>query len=766
MIIHKARIVSLLYLVCLTGRVLFSQPQSSRNNYTGAWETPASWDPSWALPQANISGYDITINGYITANTSLSFSATASTLYVDDTLVVNGNLTLDNNNDLTINNNGILIIRGNLTINNQTAITANGYLIVTGDIIKVSSVYQGSFTSNDNPVKVFIGGVITSSGLTTNNPDYPVLNCPAPETNPYPNSSCSYGNMTDIINDPVYSFFQSTCTIADVNSNSPVCAGSSINLTSTGGTSYSWSGPGGFTSSAQNLSIPSADMAMTGTYTVTVTAATGCKVQASTDVTVNELPLVFAGTDAIISNGTSTAIDASVTGSGPFTYSWSPPGLLVNSSIEDPTTVNLTTTTVFTLLASSATTSCSGTDDVAIIISGGPLVSDPSAAPESVCTGEEVQLHALAGGGSGSYTYNWTSTPAGFSSTDANPKASPTVNTTFHVAVSDGFTTVNAQVAVTVNEIPVTPTIVADGPTAFCAGESVTLSSSAGAAFFWSTGETTQSITVSTSGSYSVQVTSTSNCQSAVSAPVSTIVNELPIVNITSSSSAMCLNDLRTLTGDPAGGTFRVTEGPGTLTGNILSANGIGYITLVYSFSDVCTSESMQSIYASERPVVVPGPDQELNAVFETRMNAELSPDETGEWSLVSGSGNLSDLSSPTTMVTELSTGENVFLWKVGNGSCEESAEVRIIVNDLFVPSVITPNGDGKNDCFGIGEITDLVELIIFDRWGNEEFTNDNYLNDWCGRNNHGEELPADTYFYVLKFGNGTVIKGSVLILR
>ena len=100
------------------------------------------------------------------------------------------------------------------------------------------------------------------------------------------------------------------------------------------------------------------------------------------------------------------------------------------------------------------------------------------------------------------------------------------------------------------------------------------------------------------------------------------------------------------------------------------------------------------------------------------------------------------------------------------NGNCEDTAEVKITVYDMFVPSVITPNGDGKNDNFKIGEYSGKVELIIFNRWGNEEYTNGNYLNDWDGLNNKGVDIPNDTYFYILKFENGKILKGSVLIKR
>ena len=59
-------------------------------------------------------------------------------------------------------------------------------------------------------------------------------------------------------------------------------------------------------------------------------------------------------------------------------------------------------------------------------------------------------------------------------------------------------------IIVVVNPLP-TATISANGPTTFCAGGSVLLTASAASSYSWSTGETTQSITVTTSGSYTVE---------------------------------------------------------------------------------------------------------------------------------------------------------------------------------------------------------------------------------------------------------------------
>src|SRR5207253_559006 len=71
-----------------------------------------------------------------------------------------------------------------------------------------------------------------------------------------------------------------------IGSNSPVCAGTPINLTSSGGTGYSWSGPSGYSSAVQNPVIASAQATNAGVYTVTVTTAAGCKATNTVNVSV------------------------------------------------------------------------------------------------------------------------------------------------------------------------------------------------------------------------------------------------------------------------------------------------------------------------------------------------------------------------------------------------------------------------------------------------------------------------------------------------
>ncbi len=72
-------------------------------------------------------------------------------------------------------------------------------------------------------------------------------------------------------------------------SNTPVCNGSTLNLTGSGvaGSTFSWTGPSSYTSADQNPSLSPANGTMTGNYIVTITSPTGCTTSANTDVTID-----------------------------------------------------------------------------------------------------------------------------------------------------------------------------------------------------------------------------------------------------------------------------------------------------------------------------------------------------------------------------------------------------------------------------------------------------------------------------------------------
>lgn len=77
-----------------------------------------------------------------------------------------------------------------------------------------------------------------------------------------------------------------------------------------------------------------------------------------------------------------------------------------------------------------------------------------TATPSNICIGQNSQLDAVPTGGSGIYTYSWTSIPSGFTSNLPNPVATPVINTQYIVAVNDGNLTKRDTVTVTVNQEP------------------------------------------------------------------------------------------------------------------------------------------------------------------------------------------------------------------------------------------------------------------------------------------------------------------------
>jgi gliding motility-associated-like protein len=183
-----------------------------------------------------------------------------------------------------------------------------------------------------------------------------------------------------------------------------------------------------------------------------------------------------------------------------------------------------------------------------------------------------------------------------------------------------------------------------------------------------------------------------------------------------------------------------------------------------------CENSDSLDIIVQEKPIADAGKDQVLDYVFSTTMDAvTTSSYDTGVWSVLSGNGRFEDKTYPKTSVDQLSVGENKLLWTVSNGLCPSAVDtVSIRVNDLVIPTLITPNMDGKNDYFVLKGLTTLgtTELIVFDRRGVQVYKDTNYNNLWNGVDFNEKPLPDDTYFFVIKAANGKSISGYIVIRR
>jgi hypothetical protein len=265
-----------------------------------------------------------------------------------------------------------------------------------------------------------------------------------------------------------------------------------------GNYTYLWlSDPPGFSSDIQS---PVVTPDITTCYTLTVHDGYNVT-QSNVTVTLLQLPVPNAGSDQVITYGTSATLQGGASsGSGYYNYYWEPGYKLNDPAIPNPTTVNLYETTLFTLNVTDAQTGCIciQPDAMAVIISGSALSVNPTAQPGTICSGDSTFLYSLTGGGTGIYTYSWTSDPPGFHSSASDPVVKPVMNTTYYVSVSDGYNSVSGSVGVMVNPVPL---VVLGSDTTICVFDTITIDAgNEGAQYLWSNGSTARTIQVGSTG--------------------------------------------------------------------------------------------------------------------------------------------------------------------------------------------------------------------------------------------------------------------------
>jgi gliding motility-associated-like protein len=431
-----------------------------------------------------------------------------------------------------------------------------------------------SFSSNaQNPTQ--------ASALTTNSGVYTVAVTDA--------NGCVSTATTNVVVNP--------SPVIVMGSNSPVCINTAINLTSNGGTTYSWSGPNSFASAVQNPSVPNATSADAGVYTVTVTAL-GC----SSTGTINVV--VTTPTTSALNSGpycAGTTINLSAPAATSFTWS-GPGGYSSNSQNATQPASTPAMSGTYTVIVSIGTCTASATTNVLV----NPLPTPNIVSNSPVCVGQAINFT-----GTGGTTYTWTG-PGSFNSNSATPSIGTSASSNagnYVLSVTDANGCVNSTNAnVIVNALPV---IAVNNPTN-CVNTTISLTSNGGVTYAWSGpgGFTSSSqnpnilsAQLTMSGTYVVTVTNANGCVNTASANVN--VFPLPSPNITS-NSPVCAGGVLNLFG--TGGTTYAWNGPGytgptqnpTINNVTASANGV--YTLLASLGS-CTASATFTVVINPLPV-------------------------------------------------------------------------------------------------------------------------------------------------------------------
>ena len=348
--------------------------------------------------------------------------------------------------------------------------------------------------------------------------------------------------------------------------NATICLGNSETLTASGGGTYAWSN--GLGNSNTVVVTPTTYT----NYNVTVTSFNGCSTQVMASINVSNPSVSISATTNPICKGDTTTLSAGyMTGS---TYTWSN-GLGTANSVE----VSPSTTTTYTVTISSF--GCTASSDITVTVNQKPtpIITGNT----TICQGNSTTLDA----GTGYSTYLW-------STNETTETISPATTDTYTVTVTNSFgCSGTASVTFTENQNP-TPSIT--GNTTICYGGSTKLDAGTGySSYLWSTSATTENITVSTAGTYTVTVTNSSGCTGSTS--VTTYVTQAPYI---SGSTSICPGGYEMLM---AGTSMYYSWSTGATTQGI-QVSAAGTYTVTVTLSGCSSSTSINVSVDSLKPVI------------------------------------------------------------------------------------------------------------------------------------------------------------------
>lgn len=567
------------------------------------------------------------------------------------------------------------------------------------------------------------------------------------------------------------------------SSNSPICAGTALNLTATAsgvaGSTYNWTGPNTFTSALQNPSIAAATTAASGAYIVTV-LANGCSSTSTTNVVVNPIPTTTAGSNGPICDGATLNLTAVASGIAGSTYSWTGPNSF-SSAVQNPSITSATTAASGTYTVTVSANSCTSTSTIAVIVNQTPSTV---AGSTPVCQGSDLSLTATASGIAGS-TYGWTG-PAGFASALQNPTvaAAPlTASGVYTVTVTAAGCSSTSTTNAVVNG-PVTPTITIS-PNNICEGSVAPILLSASFDNPPITGSWNPSfVDVTTTATY-VFTPDPGQCALPVSQTVT--VNPLPTLLITNPAE-ICLPATVDLTasiittGSSGGATLTYwTDAACTNPLSDPSAVGVGGTYFIKSTIGGCSVVEPVTVIVHPLPIAAftPTPSEVSNLnPYSIMQNTSVGAvsywwdfgDYTPSSTLTNPDHYFPDADSGTYLITLVATSEY---------GCVDTAYASVLVNEeliFYVPNTFTPDKDAFNETFlpifTSGYDPYDYTLFIYNRWGELIFESHDVNVGWRGTYGPDDiKVQDDTYTWKIVFKlkmkkQHKVVVGHVNVLR
>ncbi len=495
-----------------------------------------------------------------------------------------------------------------------------------------------------------------------------------------------------------------------------------------------------------------------GEYAVTITTGDGDMIVLDMITLSDPDPISVSASITDVQSGGDGSIDITVSGgTSPYSYLWSNDETTEDISNLDPGEYSVTIT-----------------DANGCVFMAGPYtVREDGAIGADVtnvaCFGDNTGAINITsiGCGAGPYTYLWSNDETTEDITDL------TVGTySVTVTSNDGSTCESSFI---VNGPASAVVITADTTNETGAGGNgaIELTVTGGQPpydYIWSNDEFTKDISGLTSGSYTVTVTDQLGCET-----VETFVirgKEIFIDFIVTDYNGFGVSCF------------------GECNGDVFAdvSNGVGDLTYVWSngetspiLNDLCGGSYTLTVtddigQTAEASVLLTEPEPLSVEVDVTCASGPTTEDGSAIARVTGGVAPYEYLWSTeetSSSISDQKAGPFV-LFVTDDNNCENMHQNEICIDGIDcyeAITVITPNGDGKNDEFMIQCIFELPNrLVIYNRYGGKEFEMENYDNSWIGTDNSGNDLSDGGYHWVLEVylnnGDLRVFKGTVTLLR
>lgn len=613
-------------------------------------------------------------------------------------------------------------------------------------------------------------------------------------------------SATDSVTITVNNLLGLNVTASDVD----LCQGETSNLTAVvigGGTnlSYTWT-PGAYVSNAGISNPVASPVAPTWFFCTVVDTLAGCTLIDSIFIDVNMLYLATATEDTVVCTTAGLQLNVVHNIPAPYTISWTPAAYLSGSSTATPTILFDSTAQYIVQVEDNIGCSAFDTVNVTVAFATMQIWND-----SSLCAGDSAYLDA----GFPWATHSWA--PGG--QTTQGIWVSTAGVYTVTMQDSTGCQIQHAT-TITVDQLPV----VNIGPdTSRCVGETWTLNAgNPGSTYLWSPGgQVSQVITISTSATYSVQVTDGNDCVNDDAALVT--FDPLPVIVL--SDTNVCVSEVITLDAGNPGSWYQWSTG--ATTQSITIGVNSGTYSVVVTTTTWCTDSADADLTFVPFPVVDLGPDSALcdlenitldagnpTASFAwhdgTSAQTNTFTDDAITWvDVYNGYCTTRDScvlvfnplplyvlpASITTCldypphyaVLDARNADCTFQWSNGetsgvilaqeygwytvhittplNCSIDDSVLVdEYCFSTIYVPNTFTPDGDGMNELFfatGTNIDPQSMELMIFDRWGEMIHTGTGGNAYWDATVN-GTPVQDGVYVWKVKYRFITDVQGSL----